>query len=135
MYLVDTDVVASYLNGRNDMIALLHSLLPDGLAISAVTFGEIFEGIYYGRNPGQNAAIFRGFLHGVNVLDVNRTVARRFARIRGDLRQRGQLIGDADLLIASTALVHDLTLVTRNLRHFQRVPGLKLYQFPQPPQP
>jgi len=83
MYLVDTDVVASYLNGRPDAMTLLGVLLADGLAISAITYGEIFEGIYYGRDPGQNAAVFRRFLHGVNVLEVNRGVARRFARIRG----------------------------------------------------
>jgi predicted nucleic acid-binding protein len=52
----------------------------------------------------------------------------RFAFIRGELRANGQLIGDADLLIAATALEHDLTLVTQNLHHFNRIPGLKLYQ-------
>lgn len=52
---------------------------------------------------------------------------QRFARLRGDLRRKGQLIGDPDILIAATALHHDLMLVTRNLRDFQRVPGLTLY--------
>ena len=53
---------------------------------------------------------------------------RRFAAVRGQLRRDGNLIGDMDLLIASTALVNNLTLVTRNRRHFDRVPGLELYQ-------
>jgi predicted nucleic acid-binding protein len=53
---------------------------------------------------------------------------KRFARLRGELRRQGQLIPDPDLLIAATALQHDLTIVTRNVRHFQRIPGLKLYQ-------
>jgi tRNA(fMet)-specific endonuclease VapC len=131
VYLVDTDVVASYLKGRDDAVALLSSLLSAGLAISVVTFGEVFEGIYFGRDPSKHAAEFRRFLHGARVLDVNRGVARRFARIRGDLRQRGQLIGDPDLLIAATALHYDLELLTRNLRHFQRIPELKVF----PPQP
>lgn len=52
----------------------------------------------------------------------------RFAGIRGDLRRRGQLIPDLDLLIAATALHHDLTLLTRNVRHFDRIPELRLYQ-------
>ena len=52
---------------------------------------------------------------------------RRFARLRGELRQRGLLIPDPDILIAATALTHNLTLVTRNRRHFERIPDLPLY--------
>lgn len=129
-YLVDTDVVVSYLNGRADAVALVTALLPDGLAISSITFGEICEGIYFGRDPARHMAGFRGFLRGVRVLDVNRRVAREFARLRGTLRQQGQLLPAPDLLIGATAVAYDLTLVTRNLRHFQRIPRLRLH--PQP---
>jgi tRNA(fMet)-specific endonuclease VapC len=52
----------------------------------------------------------------------------RFGVLRGDLQRRGQIIGDPDILIAATALHHDLTLLTRNRNHFMRLPGLKLYQ-------
>ncbi|MBI4493912.1 MAG: type II toxin-antitoxin system VapC family toxin [Chloroflexi bacterium] len=53
---------------------------------------------------------------------------QRFARIRGQLRRSGRVVGDPDLLIAATALHHHLILVTRNLRDFSRIPDLKLYQ-------
>jgi tRNA(fMet)-specific endonuclease VapC len=52
---------------------------------------------------------------------------RRFARIRGDLRARGLTIGDNDVMIAATALQHDLTLVSRNRTHFARISDLNLY--------
>ena len=58
----------------------------------------------------------------------DRTILKRFARLRGQLRAQGQLIGDLDLLIAATALYYDLTLVTHNTRHFSRITDLKLYQ-------
>ncbi len=51
----------------------------------------------------------------------------QFAVLRADLRRRGQLIPDLDLLIAATALSHDLALLTRNVRHFARIPGLRIY--------
>jgi len=57
---------------------------------------------------------------------LSRPILRRFALLRGDLRARGQIIGDPDLLIAATALHRDMTLVTRNTRHFSRIVGLKL---------
>lgn len=130
MYLVDTDMVASYLNGRPAEVALLQRLLPDGLALSTVTYGKLYEGILYGRDPARQLAGFRRFLHGVRVLDVNRRIARHFGRVRGTLRQQGLLLPAPDLLNGATALACDLTLVTRNLRHFQRVPGLRIYQQP-----
>ena len=52
----------------------------------------------------------------------------QFARIRARLRRQGQLIPDLDLLIAATAVTHGLTLVTRNRRHFERIPELALYR-------
>lgn len=127
MYLVDTDVVASYLNGRPEAVTLLQHLLPQGLALSAISYSELYEGLIYGREPAQQIAGFRRFLHGVRVLDVSRRVARQYGRVRGSLRQQGQLLPAPDLLIGATALAYDLVLVTRNVRHFQRIPGLRLY--------
>jgi tRNA(fMet)-specific endonuclease VapC len=127
-YLIDSDWVADYLKGRTPAVHLLDSLFPAGLSISIITFGEIYEGIYYGSNPRDNEAVFRRFLRGVSVLGINRSVARRFARIRGTLRQQGQLIPQPDILIAATAIHHDLTLVTRNIRDFERVPDLILHR-------
>ena len=127
-YLIDSDWVASYLNGRSDAVNLLGTLAPDGLAISLITYGEIYEGIYYGSNPPQHERGFRHFLELVDVLPLSKLIMRRFARIRGELRQCGQLILDPDLLIAATALHHELTLVTGNTNHFQRIPTLVVYE-------
>ena len=127
-YLVDSDVVADYLNGRVEAVDLLGQLAPDGLAISIVTFAEVYEGIYHGRDVGRFEATFQRFLTGVNVLGINKTIARRFARIRGALRAQGQPIAPSDVFIAATALHYDLILVTRNRRHYERISDLKLYQ-------
>lgn len=127
-YLVDTDWVAAYLKGRADQQALLARLSQDGLAISLLTYGEIYEGIYYGIDARKHENGFREFLRGARVLPLNKTVMQRFARLRGELRSKGQLISDMDLLIAATAITFNLTLVTGNLKHFQRVAGLSLYE-------
>ena len=124
-YLVDSDWVVDYLAGKQQAVSLLTSVWQDGIAISLITLGEIYEGIYYGRDPQRSEAVFRQFLRSVDVLPLNRSIMQRSARIRGDLRQRGQLIGDPDILIAATALYHNLTLLTRNKKHYQRVPLLK----------
>jgi tRNA(fMet)-specific endonuclease VapC len=125
-YLIDTDVVADWLKGIQTARALLPTLQPAGIAISLITVGEILEGIYFGASTQAHAAGFRHFLRGVDVLPANRRIMERFARIRGDLRRRGLIIGDFDILIAATALRHNLILVTRNTRHFSRVPSLRI---------
>lgn len=127
-YLVDSDWVAEYLKGRKEATELLTSLGREGLAISLITFGEIYEGIYYGPDPKSHEAGFRRFLKWVEVLPLNRQIMKRFARIRGQLRRQGQLIGDPDILIAATTLHYGLVLVTRNRKDFQRIPNLKFYQ-------
>ena len=53
------------------------------------------------------------------------------AQLYGDLARRGALISDADIMIAATALVNGLALVTENTAHFQRISGLTLHSWRQ----
>lgn len=71
---------------------------------------------------------FRHFLGGYPALGLDDPIMERFAETRAYLRRRGEGIADLDLLIAATALHHDLTLLTFNLRHFARIPDLRIYQ-------
>ena len=128
MYLIDTDWVVEYLKGRNPAIQILDALPPEELAISLITYGEIYEGIYYGRDPKRAEQGFLQFLRGIDILPLNRPIMKEFAQVRGQLRKAGQRIDDPDLLIAATAIYHDLTLFTHNKRHFSRIPMLKLFE-------
>lgn len=133
-YLVETDYVADYLKGQRNVAAILEPLLPEGLAISIITFAEVYEGIFYGHNRVQHEAGFRSFLTSIPVLGINRSIARQFAIIRGQLRMTPQgksLVQPRDtydLFIAATALYHNLTLITRNIQDYDYIPHLKLYQ-------
>lgn len=126
-YLLDSDRVIDLLSQTAEAVNLWDSIEGDGVSISAVTLGEVLEGVLLGRDPFAAELVFNQWVGSVDVLPVDEDVARRFAHLRGDLRQRGMLIPDTDLLIAATALHYDLTLVTRNRRHFRRVPGIRIY--------
>jgi tRNA(fMet)-specific endonuclease VapC len=127
-YLVDSDYVADYLGAHLHAIQLLSSFAKDDLAISLITYGEIYEGIHFGRDPQKTADVFQRFLRSVVILLPTQPIMRRFARIRGELRRTGKIIGDFDILIAATAIHHNLTLVTRNIKDYERIPQLTLYQ-------
>ena len=126
-YLIDTDFVIDYLKGKPDTVKILTSFLNKGLAINIITYGEVYEGIYYGHDPKQAERGFLQFLRGVNVLVLNKTVMKQFAYIRGNLRKKGKIIGDPDIMIAASAIVNGLTLMTRNTKDFQKIEGLKLF--------
>ncbi len=127
-YIIDTDWVVPFLKGRTEAQTLLNSLTGDGIAISLITYSEIYDGIYFGQDPKRHEQIFLSFLRGAKVIPLNKPIMKQFALFRGQLRGAGQIIGDFDLLIAATATHNQLTLVTRNIKHFERIPGLSLYQ-------
>ena len=112
-YLLDSDIVANALKGRQSDIDLVKRLSSESLFISLITYGEIYEGIYFGRDPKNDEKIFQQFLRNVDVLPLSRIIMKRFARIRGQLRKAGTIISDNDLLIGATALQYSLTVVTR----------------------
>jgi len=125
-FLVDSDWVVDYLVGRLAAIDLIRELAPQGIGISLITYGEVFEGIYYGRDPQGTEAALLGFLEGARVVPLTEAIMRRFALIRGGLRRQGMIISDTDMLIAATALEHGSILATRNVRDYARIPGLQL---------
>jgi predicted nucleic acid-binding protein len=128
-YLLDTDWVVDILNGQEKAIQTVLELAPAGLAVSIITYGELYEGAAFAHDPEPALTGLRSFLKGKTILPLTQPLMERFAQIRGSLpRAIRQQIGDLDLLIAATCLAHSLTLLTRNRKDFQQIPHLKLYQ-------
>jgi tRNA(fMet)-specific endonuclease VapC len=128
-YLLDTDWVVDILNGQEKAIHTVLELASAGLAISIITYGELYEGAAFARDPEPALSGLRNFLKGKAILPLTQPIMERFAQIRGSLpRPVRQQVGDLDILIAATCLERNLTLLTRNLKDFQHIPDLKLYQ-------
>ena len=126
-YLVDTDWIINGLHGQSDALSTLEEHRDDGLGVSIITLGEVYEGAYNNPDPSVHIASFQEFLALFTVLPLTEDTMQHFARLRALLRKQGNLIPDLDLLIAATALEHELVLLTRNRRHYERVPDLRLY--------
>jgi predicted nucleic acid-binding protein len=103
-YLLDADWIISYLNGRSQAIELIERLTDEGLAVSIIVVGEIYEGLLTGPRTEERRAFFELFLRSVEVLSPDEAVADRYAEIRSQRRSQGQLLSDNDLWIAATAL-------------------------------
>ena len=125
-YLLDTDWVIHYLNGHPTITQRLGELYTDGLAISVVSLAELYEGVYYSRDPQRDEELLENFLASITLLSIDEETCKIFGKERGRLRATGKTIGDFDLLIGSLALQHHLTLLTNNRRHFEVITGLTL---------
>ena len=125
-YLIDTDWVIAYLRGSVAIRARLADLRGDGIALSIISVAELYEGRYVTRDPEGSERRIQAFLAGVTVLPLDDETCRVFGRERGRLRAAGMMISDMDLLIAATAARHQLTVLTNNRRHFERVEGINV---------
>jgi tRNA(fMet)-specific endonuclease VapC len=127
-YLADTDWLIDSLHEKGIALDVVNRLAGDGVGVSIVTVAEIYEGAYHAPDPGWHLSELRAFLEGFDVIEVDDPIANRFAAIRADLRRQGNLLPDLDLFVAATALVHQTTLLTRNVKHFSRIQGLSIYE-------
>jgi predicted nucleic acid-binding protein len=128
-YLFDTDAISELLRPRPlpRYVEWLKTLPREDQYTSAVTVGELFKGAYRSRAKERHLKnIEERVLPAVTVLPYDVATARVFGRIRAQLEEAGQILADADLQIAATALYHGLELVTGNFRHFERIPDLRI---------
>ena len=125
-FLIDTDTLSEIIKGRDLQVAQRASeyLARHGkLRFSIITRYEILRGLR-AKNALRQVEQFEEVCQASVVAPLTDEIVARAANIYGVLHQRGALIGDADILIAATALVHGLGLVTENSAHFERVDGL-----------
>lgn len=128
-FLFDTDAISELLRSRPlpSYVRWLGQIPREEQFTSAVVVGELYKGAY--RSPARErhlANIERRVLPAMTVLPYDTASARVFGEVRARLEETGQLLADADLQIAATAIHHNLELVTGNLRHFERVPALRV---------
>lgn len=128
-FLFDTDAISEVLKPRptSAYIEWLSAIAREDQFASAVSIGELFKGAYRSQARERHLKnIYERVIPAVTILPFDTEVARVFGEISAALEEAGQGLADADLQIAATALHHGLILVTGNIRHFERVPGLQL---------
>jgi tRNA(fMet)-specific endonuclease VapC len=126
-YLIDTDWLIDALEDRGAARDVLEALYDQGLAVSLVSLGELYLGLVEEPDEAQELARLRRFVVRFEQIGLTDEVMVIYARNKRELDQRGTPLPDFDLLIAATAIETDRALITRNHRHFDRVPGLRIY--------
>ncbi len=124
-YLLDTDSVSNALRGQGDVGVHIRECNPSDLRISAITLAELRYGADRKGSRKLNGLIDT-FAAAIEVVPFDEVAAAEFGRIGSMRAERGTPIGEFDVLIAAHAVSLRCTLVTNNVRHFSRVPGLSV---------
>lgn len=127
MYLLDTNTCIRHLNQRSSSVTERLREIPETeIALCSVVCAELYYGAMKSRHPEQTLLKQRAFVDRFYSFPFDDAAALIYGRIRAELERGGQIIGANDLMIAAIALVHNLTLVTHNLREFGRIPALNI---------
>lgn len=123
--MLDTNIISAILKGNMQVITFAEKYLQnqEAFVLSAITYYEITRGLLLLKNQRKMDA-FMEFISTCILIFPDKTIFDRAANIYVDLADEGNLIEDADILIAATALENDLILVTDNEKHFSRIKGL-----------
>jgi len=125
-YLIDTDIIIYSLNNQGIVVEnfRIHRETPKSLSV--ITYGELVYGARKSKFVEKNLGKVHRIAELFPIIHVSPAIMETFGEMKALLESDGQRIDDMDLLIASTALTHNLVLVTNNEKHFRRVPGLEI---------
>ncbi len=125
--LIDTDIFTYFLKGDPDVVKNLKNYLDyyDVLEINLITYYEILSGLL-AKNAFKQLSVFEDFVSENIILSLTEKSVKISAEIYSTLRKSGNILDDIDLLIAGIAIENDMTLITNNVKHFGRIPGLKI---------
>lgn len=127
MYLLDTNICIYAIKQKHEkLLDLLREKSGEGLFISSLTVAELEFGVQNSRQVDRNRIALIKFLSYFNILNFDGSDAIEYGKIKTELRKKGQIIGQIDLLLAAQAVNREMTLITNNLKEFLRVDALKV---------
>ena len=129
MFLFDTDTLSHLLRreGSPSLLFRMAAVPPEEQFTTAITVGEMVYGAERSSRREYLLTQFENRLWPtVQILPFDQAAGEAYGRLRAELERAGTPIGEPDTRIAAIALTNDLTVVTGNVRHFTRVPGLRV---------
>ncbi len=125
-FTLDTDIVIEVLRGNDKVLKKMNNLpIETSICITGLSVYELYKGVFSigGRQKEQEV---EEFIEHTEVLQLDDDIEKKAGKIYADLRKNGELISDADILIAAIVLANDSVLVTNNINHFKRIKNLKV---------
>ncbi|MEI3468075.1 MAG: type II toxin-antitoxin system VapC family toxin [Bacteroides intestinalis] len=122
-YLLDTNICISMLKNQHGVREAILKVKPENCYVSEITLGELYFGASFSNNKEERLKDVAFVVDHFKVIPVSETLPL-FGDIKADLRREGKLIDDFDILIGCAAILNHLTIVTDNIKHLGRLPGI-----------
>jgi tRNA(fMet)-specific endonuclease VapC len=113
------------MKGRFALNEKIESIDSESLFVSEITLAELKFGVANSQHPAQNTKALNDFLSGIQLLPILEALDI-YALEKARLRKEGKLVDDFDLLIGATAIANNMTLITNNTKHFERLAGIRI---------
>ena len=128
MYLYDTDTLSNVMKPEpsSRLLARMAGLPSERQFTTTITVGEMVYGAHRSSGVDRYMRKIETLLRQTTILPFDRLSAEIYGRIRAELDSAGTPLAEPDLRIAAIAMSREFTVVTGNVRHFERVPGLKV---------
>jgi predicted nucleic acid-binding protein len=129
-YLLDTNVVIDFLKGDIETIDSIRKIIKKPIFISVVTIGEYNYGALRSQNTKKQLDLFESFCERMKItfISIDKSTIEEYASLQAEMSKKGKLRPVFDLLIASSCIVNDCTLVTRNKKDFIGISGIKVME-------
>ena len=129
-YLLDTNIVIDQIRGDENITSLLKGIAEEGFCLSTVSLAELYHGAYKSDHPTKSRTKVDRWLDipALKLVSVDREVANEYGKLMSVLQKKGVKLFEMDVLIAATAKVSNLKILTRDRKHFERLKkfGLKV---------
>lgn len=125
-YIFDTDTLIYWMKGNINISNRIVSEGFSSIASADISKAELYYGAYKSSKIESNLIAIKNMMERVNFLPFNDPAQSLFGMLKADLERKGNRVDNFDLIIAATALAYNLTLVTNNTSHMQRIPNLKI---------
>lgn len=125
-FMLDTNTCIFTIKNKPDQVRQAFSKHQGQLCISTISLMELVYGAEKSAAPEKNLAVVEGFAARLDVLDYDALAAEHTGQLRAELAKAGTPIGPYDQMIAGHARSRGLTVITNNLREFQRIQGLRV---------
>ena len=127
MCLLDTNICIYVIKKKPETVLKhLKSKYSKGLFMSAITLAELEQGVENSMYPEKNSIALMELMSVIDVIPFDANAAKEYGKIKTDLKKRGCIIGELDMLIASCAKANSLVLVTNNAKEFKRIKDLEI---------
>lgn len=122
-YLLDTNICISMLKNKYGVREAISKVNAKNCYVSEVVLGELYFGASFSNNKNERLKDVAFIIEHFKVIPISETLPL-FGDMKAELKRKGTLIDDFDILIGCAAIVSNLTMVTDNVKHLERLPGI-----------